>query len=430
MFPRRKAAPVENLIFPPDFVWGVSASAFQIEGATDADGRGPSIWDTFTAAQGEIVADDHYHRYPEDVALLAELGIDAYRMSFAWPRIQPNGVGPPNPRGLDSYDRLLDEMCAAGVAPVGTVYHWDTPQALEDAGGWLARDTAQRFAEDAAILGEHFADRARMWIPLNEPMVMSIYGYAIGEYAPGKVLLLDAVATAHHQHLAHGLAVQALRAAGTHSIGTANHHSPVWPAAATEADQAAANWRDALLNRLSADPVLLGSYPEEMTAYLPDGFADDLPVISQPLDFYGVNYYEPQGAAAPGEANPLPCELRPIEGYPRTTTRRSCRTPCVNCLSVSNSDTAKTCHPFTSPKTGAVSTACTIPNASTSSSAISRPSGPRWMRASTCAAISSGPCSTTSSGRRDTRRGPVSSTSTTKPSAARARIPSPRTGSW
>jgi len=310
---------VESPLFPPDFLWGVSTSAFQIEGATDTDGRGQSIWDTFTAAQGKILADDHYHRYSEDVALLAQLGVGAYRMSFSWPRIQPNGVGKPNPAGLGFYDRLLDEVCAAGIAPVATVYHWDTPQALEDAGGWLSRDTAYRFAEYASILGEHFADRVKMWIPLNEPMVMSIYGYAIGEYAPGKTLLLGAIPTAHHQHLAHGLAARALRAAGATRVGTANHHSPVWPASGDPADHAAAAWLDALLNRLFAEPVLLGRYPDEMVPHLPAGFEDDLPVIAQPLDFYGVNYYEPQAAAAPGEGSPLPFELRSVEGFPRTT---------------------------------------------------------------------------------------------------------------
>ncbi|HVV09176.1 GH1 family beta-glucosidase [Amycolatopsis sp.] len=310
---------MENLNFPPGFLWGVSTSAFQIEGATDADGRGRSIWDTFTSAQGKIVADDHYHRYSEDVGLLADLGVGGYRMSFSWPRIQPNGVAGPNSRGLDFYDRLLDEVCAAGIDPVGTIYHWDTPQSLEDAGGWLVRDTAERFADYAKILGEHFADRVKMWIPLNEPMVMSIYGYAIGEYAPGKTLLLDALPTAHYQHLAHGLAVQALRSAGAHSIGTANHHSPIWPASESEGDRAAAHWLDALLNRTYLEPVVLGSYPGEIVPYLPTGFADDLPIIAQPLDFYGINYYEPQGAAAPGEHNPLPFELRPIEGFPRTT---------------------------------------------------------------------------------------------------------------
>ncbi|RJQ90670.1 GH1 family beta-glucosidase [Amycolatopsis panacis] len=312
--------------FPADFLWGVSTSAFQIEGAVAEGGRGPSIWDTFTATEGKIargedakVTADHYHRYSEDVALLAELGVGAYRMSFAWPRIQPDGTGKPNPEGLAYYDKLLDAVCAAGIAPVGTLYHWDTPQALEDAGGWLSRDTADRFADYATILAEHFADRVTQWIPVNEPMVMSIYGYGVGEYAPGKFLLLDALPTAHHQNLAHGRAVQALRAAGATSIGTANNHSPIWPAHDTPAEQAAADWLDALINRTFADPMLLGSYPEQVHPHLPGNFADDLAIIAQPLDFYGVNYYEPQGVTAPGEGNPLPFQPRAIEGYPMTT---------------------------------------------------------------------------------------------------------------
>ncbi|WP_409183983.1 GH1 family beta-glucosidase [Amycolatopsis sp. VS8301801F10] len=317
---------MDHPTFPPGFLWGVSTSAFQIEGATAEGGRGPSIWDTFTAAEGKIargedakVAADHYHRYSEDIALMAELGVGAYRMSIAWPRIQPDGSGKPNAEGLAFYDKLIDEVCAAGIAPAITLYHWDTPQAIEDAGGWLSRDTAFWFAEYATIVGEHFADRAKLWIPLNEPMVMSIYGYGIGEYAPGRFLLLDALPTAHHQNLAHGLAVQALRAAGATGIGTANNHSPIWPEDDTPADRAAADWLDALLNRTFADPMLLGSYPEQVHPHLPENFADDLATIAQPLDFYGVNYYEPQGVTAPGEGNPLPFELRPIEGYPRTT---------------------------------------------------------------------------------------------------------------
>lgn len=205
---------VDHPTFPPGFLWGVSTSAFQIEGATAEGGRGPSIWDTFTAAEGKIargedakVAADHYHRYSEDIALMADLGVGAYRMSIAWPRIQPDGAGKPNAEGLSYYDKLIDEVCAAGIAPAITLYHWDTPQPIEDKGGWLSRDTAYRFAEYATIVGEHFADRAKLWIPLNEPMVMSIYGYAIGEYAPGQTLLLDALPTAHYQNLAHGLAV-------------------------------------------------------------------------------------------------------------------------------------------------------------------------------------------------------------------------------
>jgi beta-glucosidase len=307
-------------------LWGVSTSAYQIEGAVTAGGRGPSVWDTFCATPGAIedggtgeIACDHYYRYPEDVALMAELGVRAYRFSVAWPRIQPDGTGRANPAGLGFYDRLVDELLAAGIAPVCTAYHWDTPQPLEDAGGWLARETALRFADYTAILGDRFADRVAMWIPLNEPVVETLYGYAIGQYAPGKSLLFDALPAAHHQNLAHGLAVQALRAAGATSIGTANNHSPIWPRSTSDADLAAARSLGALVNWLFADPVLLGTYPEEMLPHLPAGYADDLPVIAAPIDFYGVNYYEPQAVAAPSEGNPLPFDLLPVEGYPVTS---------------------------------------------------------------------------------------------------------------
>jgi beta-glucosidase len=312
--------------FPEGFLWGVSTSAFQIEGATREGGRGVSVWDTFCATPGKIhtgenadVACDHYHRFAEDIALMTELGVGAYRFSVAWPRVQPTGSGPVNSEGLDFYDNLVDELCAAGISPVVTLYHWDTPQNIEDAGGWLSRDTAERFAEYAAIVGERLADRVAMWIPLNEPVVETLYGYALGEYAPGRTLLFDAMPAAHYQNLAHGLAVSALRSVNAKSVGTANNHSPIWPASQAPADVQAAEHLAAVANWMYSDPVLLGRYPEQVTQYLPDGFADDLPTISAPLDFYGVNYYEPQGAAAPGEGNPLPFELRPVEGYPLTT---------------------------------------------------------------------------------------------------------------
>jgi len=317
---------VSTAQFPAGFRWGVATSAFQIEGGAHEGGRGQSIWDTFAAIPGAIahgehadVAADHYHHYRTDVALLQRLGVDSYRMSFAWPRIQPTGAGTVNSAGLDFYDRLIDELCSAGISPVGTLYHWDLPQSLEDKGGWLARDTAHRFAEYAQLLGERFSDRIDTWIPINEPMVTSVYGYGIGEYAPGRMLLLDALPTAHYQHLAHGLAVRALRAAGVDAVGTANNHGPVWPAGETTADHAAAGSLDALINRLFADPVLLGSYPTELLRYLPAEYEADLDTIAAPLDFYGVNYYEPQLAAAPAEDSPLPFELRPVEGYAMTS---------------------------------------------------------------------------------------------------------------
>jgi beta-glucosidase len=305
----------------------VSTSAYQIEGAVTADGRGRSVWDTFCASPGRVadgatgdIACEHYYRYTQDAALLGELGVSGYRFSVAWPRIQPDGTGPANPLGLGFYDRLVDELLRVGVDPVCTLYHWDTPQSIEDAGGWLNRDTAARFADYAELVAAKLGDRVRSWIPLNEPMVTTLYGYAIGEYAPGRTLLFDALPAAHHQNLAHGLAVSALRAAGvTAPIGTANNHSPIWPRTTSAEDLAAGGALDALINWLFADPVLTGRYPAEMTPYLPAGWEADLPAIAQPLDFYGVNYYEPQAVAAPSPGNPLPFDLAPVEGYPITT---------------------------------------------------------------------------------------------------------------
>jgi beta-glucosidase len=312
--------------FPDDFLWGVSTSAFQIEGATREGGRGVSVWDTFCATPGKIhagehadVACDHYHRFGEDIALMSELGVGAYRFSIAWPRIQPTGSGAVNQEGLDFYDTLVDAICEAGISPVATLYHWDTPQSLEDKGGWLAKDTAKHFADYATIVGERLGDRVDMWIPLNEPAVETLYGYALGEYAPGKTLLFDAMPAAHYQNLAHGLAVTALRATGAKAVGTANNHSPMWPASQAPDDLDAAASLDAVINWMYTGPMLIGEYPEQVIEYLPADYADDLADIAAPLDFYGVNYYEPQGVAAPGEGNPLPFELRPIEGYPVTT---------------------------------------------------------------------------------------------------------------
>ncbi len=247
------------------FRWGVATAAYQIEGAVDEDGRGPSTWDTFAHTPGRVrdghtgdVACDHYHRWPEDVALMSGLGVDTYRFSIAWPRVQPSGSGPVN-AGLDFYERLVDGLLAAGIAPAATLYHWDLPQPLEDAGGWMERDTAYRFAEFSYLAAERLADRVEMWITLNEPVVVTAYGYAFGVYAPGQALMLDALPTAHHQLLAHGLAVNALRSRNARAIGLTNHYSPAW--AATPEDQPAADAFDAFMNRLFTEPVLLGRYP-------------------------------------------------------------------------------------------------------------------------------------------------------------------------
>src|SRR5580693_3704899 len=316
--------------FPDGFHWGVATSAYQIEGAVHEDGRGVSIWDTFCQQPGKIrngdtgeVAIDSYHRWAEDVALLAGLGVTAYRFSIAWPRVQPAGTGAANRAGLDYYDRLTDALLTAGITPVPTLYHWDLPQPLEDAGGWLARPTAQRFADYAALTAARLADRIPLWITLNEPFVVTAFGYALGVHAPGLELMLDALPTAHHQLLGHGLATAALRAAGARQVMLANNYSPAWPASESAADVAATAAYDALHNRMFTDPVLLGRYPD-LTAFgigaagmdcVRDG---DLAVISAPVDALGVNYYTPTRLSAPPHDSPLPFEMEAIPGYPVT----------------------------------------------------------------------------------------------------------------
>ncbi|MGW1954675.1 GH1 family beta-glucosidase [Streptomyces sp. NPDC001920] len=308
--------------FPAGFLWGVSTSAHQIEGA--ADERERSHWDAFTAEPGRVkdgstaaVACDHYHRYPEDVALLAGLGVGAYRFSISWPRVN-------SPKGLDFYDRLVDELCAAGVRPVPTLFHWDLPVSLD----WLDRDTAARFAEYVSVVAERLGDRVSKWITLNEPAEHTLLGHALGTHAPGRKLLFDALPVAHHQLLAHGLAVRALRAAGARDIGIANSHGPTWPASPEQADVEAADFYDLLLNRLFADPLLLGRYPDGIGELMPGDVGSDLEIIAEPLDFYGVNYYAPTRVGAPqgteiefgGVSMPaeLPFSVREIEGVPTT----------------------------------------------------------------------------------------------------------------
>ena len=215
--------------FPKGFLWGAATASYQIEGAVEEDGRGTSIWDTFSHTPGRVlggdtgdVACDHYHRYRDDVALMGELGLGAYRFSIAWPRIQADGRGPANQRGLDFYRRLLDALEERGIKALATLYHWDLPQALEDEGGWLSRETALRFADYASIVGEALRDRVALWAPINESFVHWSLGYATGTHAPGRALLFDSFPAAHHILLGHGLAVGALRAAGvTGLIGAA-----------------------------------------------------------------------------------------------------------------------------------------------------------------------------------------------------------------
>ncbi|WP_018654053.1 GH1 family beta-glucosidase [Actinomadura flavalba] len=308
------------------FQWGVATAAYQIEGAVTEDGRGPSTWDVFAHTPGRVrdghtgdVACDHYHRWPEDVALMAGLGVDAYRFSVAWPRVQPSGSGAVNAAGLDFYDRLVDALLAAGIAPAATLYHWDLPQPLEDAGGWMNRDTAHRFAEYAAIVADRLADRVDAWMTLNEPVVVMAYGYGYGLYAPGHALLLDALPTAHHQLLAHGLGAAALRARGARRVGIANHYSPAWPA--SDDARAATATFDLMLNRLFTEPLLTGAYPDlTPLGGFPDGVVrdGDLPVIAAPLDFLGVNYYRPTRIGPAPADSPLPFDLVDMPDFPVT----------------------------------------------------------------------------------------------------------------
>jgi beta-glucosidase len=304
-------------MLPPGFQFGVSTASYQIEGAAGEDGRGASIWDTFSHTPGRTkggdtgdVACDHYHRYREDVALMAELGVDAYRFSVAWPRIQPDGSGPANPKGLDFYDRLVDALGERGIAALPTLFHWDLPQALEDRGGWLNRETALRFGDYAALVADRLGDRVRRWITLNEPVVHMAAGYAFGDHAPGRTLGLAALPVAHHQLLGHGLAARALT-----NVMITNNMTPV-----IAEDPAAAMAYDAFHNRLFTDPVLLGTYPAFLADALGDTVRDgDLDIISTPMDALGVNYYNPTRVGAPTAADaPLPFETLPIEGVPTT----------------------------------------------------------------------------------------------------------------
>jgi beta-glucosidase len=311
-------------ILPAGFSFGASTASFQIEGASTEDGKGPSIWDTFCAEPGRIsdgsdgsVACDHYHRYAEDVALMRRAGLDTYRFSISWPRVQPTGEGPANAAGLDFYDRLVDELVEAGIAPMATLFHWDLPQALDDRGGWRTRDIAERFAAYATLCVERLGYRVAKWAPVNEPNVVTMLGHVQGQHAPGLTLGLDALPVAHHLNLAHGHAVQALRAGGAREVGTATNHHPIWAASDSEADRDAADLFDVMWNRIFADPVLLGRYPDRVADAM--GVHDgDLALIAAPLDFYGFNYYNPMRVGAAPEGAALPAELREITGYPTT----------------------------------------------------------------------------------------------------------------
>jgi beta-glucosidase len=290
--------------FPSGFLWGAATSAYQIEGSPLADGAGPSIWYRFSRTPGRTIegpvgdtACDHYRRYSEDVALMADLGLQAYRFSIAWSRVMPSGRGAVNARGLDFYSRLVDALLARGIQPNATLFHWDLPAALDDLGGWLNPDCVSWFADYASAVFERLGDRVEMWATLNEPWVIAHDGYASGCNAPGHRNLFEAPRVAHHLLCAHGAAVQRYRAARSSKgkIGIVVNLVPVEAATSDAADVAAAARMDSYINQQYLDPVLLGRYPEDLPAIYGEGWpsiaAKDLELIRQPIDWVGINYY-------------------------------------------------------------------------------------------------------------------------------------------
>ena len=292
------------LSFPKGFIWGSATAAYQIEGAWNEDSKGLSIWDTFSHTAGKIYQGntgdktvDHYHRWPEDVQIMASLGLQAYRFSTAWTRVQPTGQGAVNRAGLDFYDRLVDALLENGIQPYLTLYHWDLPQPLQDMGGWANRDIASHFAEYARIMASRLGDRVRAWMTLNEPQVAALAGYFFGEHAPGLRDPSLAFQATYNLLVGHGLALEALRSAlpASAEIGIALNLSPIHPASSSDTDQLAAQRIDGIMNRLFIEPLLLGTIPpdvqESFGAFLPNPLPGDLKRISAPLDFLGINYY-------------------------------------------------------------------------------------------------------------------------------------------
>lgn len=291
------------MAFPKNFLWGAATASYQIEGAARLDGRGECIWTRFSHTPGKVmngdtgdVATDHYHRYVEDVALMKELGLQAYRFSVSWPRVIPNGTGATNPAGLDFYDRLVDELLSVGIIPAVTLYHWDLPQALQNRGGWLNREIVGWFSDYTDLMTRRLGDRVKNWITINEPFVAAFVGYAFGAHAPGYTDPRAGLLASHHMLLAHGAAMQVIRQNVPSSIaGITLNVSWVDPATSSEADIQAARRHDGFVNRWFIDPVFKGEYPADMLQLYGNALDDiDVTEIKQaavPQDFLGINYY-------------------------------------------------------------------------------------------------------------------------------------------
>ena len=314
--------------FPKDFLWGAATSSYQIEGAASEEGRGECIWTRFSHTPGNVykghtgdVACDHYHRYQEDVALMQKIGLDAYRFSISWPRVIPQGIGETNPKGLDFYDRLVDELLAAEIIPFVTLYHWDLPQALQDKGGWENPDSVKWFRDYAALMSEHLGDRVKNWVTHNEPWVVAFLGNMIGEHAPGYQDPRKAYVVAHHVLLSHGAAVPVLREnVPDAKIGLVNAESARTPASDTPEDKAAVELSTSLGSGWFLDPIYKGHYPPDAVEFLGetlDGI--DLDAVSkaqQPLDYLGVNYYFRHYEKAGPDGAP---QIVPQDDVPKTT---------------------------------------------------------------------------------------------------------------
>jgi len=291
--------------FPTDFTWGVASSAYQVEGAWNEDGKGPSIWDTFSHHPGKTyhgdtgdVAIDHYHRWKEDIQVMKSLGLKTYRFSISWSRILPDGLPSHiNQQGLDFYNRLVDELLANSIQPLPTLFHYDLPQALQDQGGFSLRETACRFGDYAGIVARKLGDRVSKWLTINEPMVFAANGHLSGEHAPGLKDIQVAISVVHYQLLGHGLAVQAIRSAAgcPISVGIALNLTSIVPASSSQEDLEAARIIDCMQNRATLDPIFLGKYPDDLMGLvgllLPPMEQGDLKIISTPIDFLGINYY-------------------------------------------------------------------------------------------------------------------------------------------
>lgn len=305
-----------SIEFAPDFLWGCATSAYQIEGSPLADGAGPSIWQRFCHTPGMVrdgdtgdVACEHYRRYRDDVALMRTLGLRAYRFSTSWSRVQPLGRGPVNHAGLDFYDRLVDALLDAGIAPMLTLYHWDLPAALDDVGGWLNPDISKRFADYAAIMFRRLDDRVKLWATLNEPWVVTDGGYLHGALAPGHRNRFEAPIATHQLLRAHAEAVQAYRAEGKHAIGIVVNLEPKHPASEQTVDREAAARADAYMNLQYLDAVFFGRYPQELQAIFGEAWPQwpsaELDLVRQPIDFLGINYYTRSVVCFDAESWPL-----------------------------------------------------------------------------------------------------------------------------